>query len=356
MPIKWYTLVDKTGANRRERVEGKEVTDAQGEKQRVYETHAGLVASTAFLRAERVMSDAWADVSYCRVYNPQKGQLEEVCLGHHFELGTVFGEATVDLDPKITARLADRQQKADAAAKAETERLRQVEAEEEALRSLLAPRKEYIGFPFRAIKGRKVPKGATGRLIGVSRDNTRSKVRFADKGGGTSEEWTDSRNLEVYPPGFDPQNPPEASENSNWVLASYIMLTKTQEWGKKWGKGSPHRIRPAGDLKFNAGRMRGRVFWEGGGRIGVKNSKGGEPAWGIPSGFEYEIDGEWVRGEDYFLTVPQPVVSMREMGEPFDSIAALILQRDGTWDAVTADGGTVALFPADALGSTFARR
>jgi hypothetical protein len=360
MAIKWHTLVTETaenGTQRQERVEGKYINKGTDQEKWVLETHVGLVATTTYTRSERVMSDVYANVSYCKVYNPDKDRLEEIAIGYHFECGTEFGTAVVDLDPKITDRLNERKRKAEAAAIAETKRQRKIQAEEEALRALLTPRKDYVGLTFRAIKGRKVPKGTTGRLIRVSSDGLRSQVRFATKAGGTAEEWTDSSNLEVYPPGIDPQNPPTADENSNWVLVSYIMLAKKREWAQKWGKSSPHRVRPPGDLKYNSGRKRGRVFWEADGRVGIKNvkSREGKATWGTPSEIEYEINGKWVRGEDYFLTVPQ-LVQDPNLGEPFNGIVALVGQQDGTWEAVREDGSPVMLFPQEALGTTFKRR
>ncbi len=125
-------------------------------------THEGLVVSESWTREERVMSDIYANVSYCLVWNAEKGCTETVCLGHHFELCSTFGKATVDADPAVLAEVA--RQAAEAAA-------RKAAAEQAAYEAREAARAEAIrnapekGKLMKVVRGRKVPVGTVGKVF-----------------------------------------------------------------------------------------------------------------------------------------------------------------------------------------------
>lgn len=157
-------------------------------------THEGLVVSESWLREERVMSDIYATVGYCKVWNPETKTVETQCLGHHFELCHTFGEVTVDASPEILAEVA--RQDAEAEAKAEAARQARYEAEAaaraEALRN--AP---VQGKLMKVVKGRKVAKGTIGKVfwmrdgrVGLALDDTKDA-----KGRHANVAWVDAAYL-----------------------------------------------------------------------------------------------------------------------------------------------------------------
>lgn len=132
------------------------------EIKRQWTTHEGLVVSGSYTRCERVMSDIYADVSYCMVWNPETGRTEAICLGHHFELCSTFGHATVDVDAATQATIDELA--AEAARKAEV--ARKAAAEAATAKALVdAHNRVEHGKVMRVVRGRKVPKGTEGRVF-----------------------------------------------------------------------------------------------------------------------------------------------------------------------------------------------
>jgi len=157
-------------------------------------THQGLVVGGKYVREERVMSDVYANVSYCTVWNPESKTMESIVLGYHFECGRKFGEATVDASPEILAELARRAEVAEAdriareAAQAEARRLAAIEAE---------ANRPVHGKTMKVVKGRKVAKGTVGKVfwirdgrVGLALDDSRDA-----RGYHTNVAWVDASYL-----------------------------------------------------------------------------------------------------------------------------------------------------------------
>lgn len=161
-------------------------------------SHEGVVLTTAWVEEERVMSDIWANVSYCLVWNPQTNQAQRVCLGQHFELCNTFGEAIVDVDPAI---LATHQAQQEAARLAHEEAERKL-AEGRTIERMRADwNRPEKGKMMQVIRGRKVPKGTFGRVFWV--DDLRNPTRV----GLTRNDVKDERGHYV---------------NVIWVDAAYL--------------------------------------------------------------------------------------------------------------------------------------
>jgi|APSaa5957512622_1039677.scaffolds.fasta_scaffold14716_2 hypothetical protein len=152
---------------------------------RTWTTHEGLVVGDQYSQEDRVMSDVYATGYYCTVFNPETDSVETKCLGHAFELCSVYGNATVDAPMTLRLELEERQEKVDAAAK-EAARLRaEKEAEE---RRLAEHNRPMHGKVMQVIRGRKVPKGTVGRVfwtgngrVGLATSNRKdAHGRFAD--------------------------------------------------------------------------------------------------------------------------------------------------------------------------------
>ena len=165
---------------------------------RTWTTHEGLVVEDAWRREQRVMSDVYADVSYCRVWNPETKMTEVVNIGTHFECCNTFGKATVDAPADI---LEERDRQVAAA------NLQRVLAERSAAEIAVAERKAaMVNFPergkvMRVVRGRKVPVGTVGEVfwmdnprrptrVGLALDNTRNA-----KGSYANVAWVDAAYL-----------------------------------------------------------------------------------------------------------------------------------------------------------------
>lgn len=151
-------------------------------------SHEGLVVSEPWVTCERVMSDIYADVSRCFVWNPETRTVETVTLGSYFELCTTFGRAVVDASPEILAEVA-RQAADKAARKAAADKARA-----EAIRN--AP--EH-GKLMTVTRGRKVPVGTTGRVfwmrdgrVGLALDETKDT-----RGHFVNVAWVDAAYLKA---------------------------------------------------------------------------------------------------------------------------------------------------------------
>lgn len=129
---------------------------------RIWTTHEGLVVGESWTTRERVMSDIYADVSHCTVWNPEKGTTETANLGDHFELCSTFGHATIDASAEILAEVArlaaDAKTRFEAAETARIEAARK--ASEEAARNAPEYGKRMVVF-----RGRKVPVGTVGKVF-----------------------------------------------------------------------------------------------------------------------------------------------------------------------------------------------
>lgn len=184
MSITWTNT--RTGSNGHSVVESTEVT------------HEGLVVQAPWSVCERVMSDIWADVRYCRVFNPETGKAEVKCLGELFELNPRTGWATVDASPEVLAEVT-RQDAAEAAAREAVE-IARAEAAEIA-RAERERNRPLIGKTMKVVRGRKVPKGTEGIVfwmdsfreptrVGLALDETRNP-----KGQYANVAWVDAAYL-----------------------------------------------------------------------------------------------------------------------------------------------------------------
>lgn len=129
---------------------------------RTWVTHEGLVVGGTTTTCERVMSDIYADVSRCTVWNPEKGTTEPVTLGYHFECCTTFGHATVDASVEILAEVA--RQAAEAKARYEAAEAARYEAARKAREEAVRNAPEY-GKVMVVTRGRKVPVGTVGKVF-----------------------------------------------------------------------------------------------------------------------------------------------------------------------------------------------
>jgi len=125
-------------------------------------THEGLVVGGNFAREQRVMSDVYANVRYCRVWNPEKGKAEVISLGAIFECNTKLGDAEVDAPQAILDEVARQEAEAEQARKDAEEARRVEDLRTAAEREFNRPEK---GKVMQVVRGRKVPKGTVGRVF-----------------------------------------------------------------------------------------------------------------------------------------------------------------------------------------------
>jgi len=238
---------------------GREVWENDGE------THVGLVMSENFIHEERVMSDIYAPVSYCLVWNPQTRQSERLCLGHHFELCNRFGHAAVDIDPQI---LEDWEKfRSEAGERAlEAERLfHEQEAEKEAERELKRVKK---GSRAVVVKGRKVPRGTVGTVIWTGDSKYGPRIGLQDDTGKVY--WTAESNVEGHL-GTKHGKVPRGGWRS--------LKARIDAAQRDWAESFPQK----GDsVLLLASGIRARVFWTKGERLGVRREgvpESEEPTW-----------------------------------------------------------------------------
>lgn len=163
---------------------------------RTWTSHEGLVVGGNFTTVQRVMSDIYADVSYCTVWNPTTQRAESLYLGAHFELCAEHGTSTVDAPAEILAEVArqDTEAKAQAQAAQEARWSAEAKAREEA--ALNAP--EY-GKVMVVTKGRKTPIGTVGKVfwmrdgrVGLALDDTKDA-----RGRSANVAWVDAAYLKA---------------------------------------------------------------------------------------------------------------------------------------------------------------
>lgn len=151
--------------------------------------HDGRVLSLES-RSDRIMSDVWDTGYYAIVWNDAANTPVDVYLG-----GQEFGpikQAEVDATPEaiaayeawLAAREAERAAAEDARLEANAEsRLREV----------------VRGCPVMVTRGRKIPKGTTGRVFWIGQKQYGVRVGFEADDGVTH--WTDINNVDrIIPP------------------------------------------------------------------------------------------------------------------------------------------------------------
>jgi hypothetical protein len=253
MSIKWKKKVRNA--------DGKDIWVDDGE------THVGLVMTSRVEKVEKVMSDIYADVSSCVVWNPEKGTVESVRLGSNFELETRYGTATVDIDPKIQAECDAKAAAAEAARKkAEGERIER-EAEERARDAVIGP---APGVEVVVVRGRKVPHGTRGVVFHEGDGKYGPRVGFMDAAG--KKHWTSTSNVVGVLPGREPGDRPACG----WRTLRDMIQTARDAWRKTWPvKGDKVRHLASGIV--------GNVIWVRDERLGMKRdraSKDEDPTWG----------------------------------------------------------------------------
>lgn len=230
------------------------------------ETHVGLVMTPGSSRTERVMSDIYADVTSCVVWNPEKGTVDMVRLGSNFELETRYGTATVDIDPKIKADCDAKAAAAeDARKKAEAERIER-EMEERARTEVVGVRP---GTEVVVVSGRKVPLGTRGVVFHEGDGKYGPRVGFKDAEG--KKHWTSTSNVVGVLPGTNPGDAPSCG----WVGLRDRIRDAKEAWIKTWPKKHTQ-------VKHLGSGIVGNVIWIKDERIGVKRGgapKGESPIW-----------------------------------------------------------------------------
>lgn len=159
-------------------------------------THQGLVISEPWCEEQRVMSDVYAPVRYCRVWNAEKGAAETLCLGQLFECNPRTGWAEVDAPAEILAEVARQDAEALVAREAAETAARAVRAREAAERLTNTPEKGKLMV---VTRGRKVPVGTTGKVfwmrdgrVGLALDDTKDA-----RGHFTNVAWVDAAYLKA---------------------------------------------------------------------------------------------------------------------------------------------------------------
>ena len=169
--------------------------------EKTWTTHEGLVVGAEFTRCERVMSDVYADVSYCRVWNPTTKTVKTVTLGTHFELCFKYGNAEVDAPAHILKAVELQEEVAQQAAQQVHQERLEREAREAALHDWHIPQR---GMLMQVVRGCKVKKGTIGRVFWL--DDFRSPTRV---GLATSQVKVNGRYRDVA-----------------WVDAAYLQNMK----------------------------------------------------------------------------------------------------------------------------------
>lgn len=143
---------------------------------RTWTTHEGLVVSEPWSREERVMSDIYASVTYCHVWNPEKGKAEVVDLRSDFDLRTVFGVSTVDA-PQDILDIYNSKMEEDKRRAQEAKRVRSLER----LRKMAedAFNRPEKGKVMQVVRGRKVAKGTVGEVFWMDNPRNPSRVGLA---------------------------------------------------------------------------------------------------------------------------------------------------------------------------------
>lgn len=172
------------------------INEASSQVLRTWTTHEGLVVGRSWRQEERVMSDVYADASYCHVWNPETKTVDTVCLGYYFELCSKFGHAEIDATEEILAEVA--RQAAEATAKALAAQQARREAEAKAAKEAALNAPEY-GKTMVVTRGRKVPVGTTGKVfwmrdgrVGLALDDTKDA-----RGRNANVAWVDAAYLKA---------------------------------------------------------------------------------------------------------------------------------------------------------------
>ena len=308
-------------------------------------SHVGVVMSNSWMVEERVQSDIYANVSYCRVWNPKTKEVDQVCLGHHFELGVRFGTATIDCDPVIMADIKAKQEAAEKARDIAAEKAREDLWESDAKESLMDI---HVGCQLVVVKGRKVPKGTTGVCIFHKAGNYGMRVGIKNS---SQEEpfWTSADNCEVVFAGLKPGEDPEGG----WQALQKRVRKAKEAWQASFPVYNSKVVLTESGLE-------GTVRWVRGERLGV-----------VPKGMEkkkgnYTWCNAWdvqVRQEDGSLVTPArypeaiaatPAVPranpLAHFPPPFCNISHVrrSLANNLEWRAYTSDGVFLMVLSEDA--------
>jgi len=167
------------------------------EVKRTWTTHEGLVVSPATQREARVMSDVYAMVSSCIVWDAATGTTKSITLGTHFECCTTFGEAVVDASADIVAEVARQDAEAEDALAAQQQAW---VAEQARLAAEARHNTPQRGMQMRVIRGRKTLPGTEGKVFWLDdyRNPTRVGLALSDRkvnGRHTDVAWVDAAYL-----------------------------------------------------------------------------------------------------------------------------------------------------------------
>jgi uncharacterized protein YdaU (DUF1376 family) len=297
---------------RREKNDGRENWLADGV------SHEGLVMSTSWATCTRVMSDIYADVYYCRVWNPEKSKAEVVSLGAAFECESRRGSVdSVDCDPDILAAYdAEEARKAEVRRIAERAHSVRV-AEAAAERELKAVRK---GIEVVVVKGRKVPRGTRGIVRWEGGNDYGSRIGISVPGEDKLV-YTAPSNCEAIVAGLEPGETPEGG----WV--DLLKTTEKAEAARDAAlpaRGDRVRVLDCG--------TEGTVFWAKDGRYGIDPRPAGSkgrcetPIWANIAEIE-DVNGA--------AAMPEPVAAATAdagLAYPYNHVRTLRLEA-GVWKA-----------------------
>lgn len=153
-------------------------------------THEGLVLGKKTI-CQRVMSDIYSDETYAIVWNPEKGETQNVHIGSCFEcFFGPWGSAEVDATDETRSSLASHEAKK-AAERAEIERVAAAVRREE------ERKRPARGKTLRVVRGRKVPRGTVGECFWMGPDKFGNGYRVGIKDENGTVHWTAESNCEV---------------------------------------------------------------------------------------------------------------------------------------------------------------
>ena len=234
-------------------------------------THQHCVIGNYRTRTERVMSDIYADVASCDVWDAEDKQVRAVTLWYGFELNTKTGRQEADIKDgphwdDYQDYLEKRRHNALVAGKArEAQALLDraqalLDREKYAKDRLLTPKK---GMKAKVVKGRKVPVGTIGTIFWIE-DGGFGKCGLIDDKG--AKHWSYLKNIECAAFGLDFGEEPDCG----WTELER-RINKAQPTHTMWKKIKARHPKKGTE---------GAVFYIKGDWIGFKKGRKGLATWG----------------------------------------------------------------------------
>lgn len=217
-------------------------------------THVGLVVTASWSASVRIMSDVWETVTYAKVWDASKKEVETITLGVGGMSSRCGSVSEVDAPASVIAAYE--------AAEARKSRIRLAQEELDTTRRLDRDAQEeltkvVVGREVIVVKGRKVPVGTRGvaRWVGASDWGYRVGIAVA---GQEKLTYTAYDNCKALVVGLEPDESPEGG----WAAyRDAAIAAETATFASRPKKG--HRVRVIAD------GTEGTVFWINGDRCGV---------------------------------------------------------------------------------------